>query len=238
MPHKPLLILKTGSTVPAIHRRRGDFQHWFIDAMSLAADDVRTVDAQADELPANDTHRGIVITGSAAMVTEQADWMRHAEEWLVEAVERGLPVLGVCFGHQLLAHALGGGVGPVRGGREIGTVEVKLERAAGEDLLLHGLPTRFAAQTTHEEAVLELPQSLVRLARTEKDDNAAFNVPGKRVWGVQFHPEFDADIMRGYLEGRRDALAREGLKPDRLLAEVHEAPVARRILHRFAALAR
>lgn len=239
MPHRPILILKTGSTLPAIRALRGDFELWFADAMSLAADDWQCIDvSQGGELPDAGHFRGVVITGSPAMVTQRDPWSEAAARWVSAAVERGLAVLGVCYGHQLLARALGGEVGPSPGGREMGTVELSLTRARREDPLLHALPDRFPAHMTHEESVLRLPPGLSSMGATKQDPNSVFSVPGRRAWGVQFHPEFDAGIMRSYIEGRRGTLEGEGRKPDRMLEQVRETPDARSVLHRFAALSR
>lgn len=239
MPHRPILILKTGSTLPGIRARRGDFDLWFADAMALAAGDWECIDVSRGEEPEDAAlYRGVVVTGSPAMVTRREAWSEDTARWLGDAVERGLAVLGVCYGHQLLAHALGGEVGPSPGGREMGTVEVCLTRARREDPLLHALPGRFPAHMTHEESVLRLPPGLSSMGATEQDPNAVFSVPGRRAWGVQFHPEFDAATMKGYLEGRRETLEREGLKPDKLIKQVTETPEARSVLHRFVALCR
>lgn len=239
MPHRPILILKTGSTLPSIRARRGDFELWFSDAMYLAADDWECVNVAKDRaLPDAGEYRGVVVTGSPAMVSHREDWSERAAGWLADAVERGLPVLGVCYGHHLLAHALGGRVGPSPGGREMGTVNLKLNRSKREDLLLHALPDEFPVHMTHEESVLKLPAGIASMGATEQDANAVFGIPGKRVWGVQFHPEFDAAIMRSYIEGRRETLEGEGRDPDRMLKAVTETPAAREILHRFVAVAR
>ena len=145
-------------------------------------------------------------------------------------------MLGICYGHQLLAHALGGRVAPNPRGREIGSVEVETLPAAREDPLLCGLPERFIAQATHVESVVELPVPATLLARSRGDPHQAFRV-GALAWGVQFHPEFDTDVIRGYLEARREILRREGRDPEALLAEVRESAGAGSLLRRFAALA-
>jgi GMP synthase (glutamine-hydrolysing) len=170
------------------------------------------------------------------MVSERAAWSERTAAWLRDALRAELPLLGICYGHQLLAHALGGRVERNPRGREIGTVEVEALPEAREDELLGALPGRFAAQATHVESVLALPEGARRLATSRGDPHQAFAV-GRRAWGVQFHPEFDADAIRGYLEARRELLAREGLDAARLLAGVRDDEAGAALLRRFAALA-
>lgn len=232
-----LLIVKTGETLPDL-RARGDFEDWITRGLGLAPADVDVVAPAAGEaLPAPDAPRGVVVTGSSAMVSAREPWSERTAGWLARAVGAGTPVLGICYGHQLLAHGLGGAVGPNPRGREIGTVEVRPTRAARGDPLLRALGAGALAHTTHVESVLALPPGAVRLAENEADPHQAFAV-GERAWGVQFHPEFDAAAIRGYLEARRDDLRREGLDPDALLARVRDTPTGPRLLSRFAALLR
>jgi len=147
-----------------------------------------------------------------------------------------VPVLGICYGHQLLAHAMGGKVGYHPGGREIGTVTIELTRAGQDDLLLGTLPDRFKAQVSHQQSVLELPANAVRLAANTFESNHAFRI-GRCAWGVQFHPEFSEAIVRQYIEARYAALKNEKLQPDLLLAATHPTPEASGLLRRFAELA-
>jgi GMP synthase (glutamine-hydrolysing) len=229
-------VVKTGSTLPAIRARRGDFESWIAGGMGLAPDGVEVVAvAEGAALPDPAATAGVVVTGSSAMVSEREPWSERAAAWLADAVRAGTAVLGICYGHQLLAHGLGGRVGANPRGREIGTIHLRMAPEAQRDALLCGLPERTLAHTTHLEAVLELPPGARRLAESDADPNQAFAI-GARAWGVQFHPEFDADVMRGYLEGRREVLRGEGLDADRLLSEVREAPEAASLLRRFAAL--
>ena len=137
----------------------------------------------------------------------------------------------------MLANALGGEVGDNPHGREMGTVDIELLPAATDDPLFAGLPGRFAAQATHLQSVLRAPDGAIVLARSALDGCHAFRWGGA-AWGVQFHPEFGSVHMRGYVRARADALAREGLNPARIAADVSAAPHARQVLRRFVRHAR
>lgn len=236
-PVKPLLIIETGQPVAAL-KRHGSFAHWIRVAAGLARDQAVAVDVQGGAvLPPASQYAGAIVTGSAAMVTERHDWSEATAAWLKQAVQDGLPVLGICYGHQLLAHALGGQVCDNPTGRQMGTVQVSASQAASDDALFGALPSAFSAQATHVQHVATLPSQAVALAHTPLDANAAFRV-GEHAWGVQFHPEFSAQHMRGYVQARADALRREGTCPTQLAEQVSAAPASRRLLQRFVRLAR
>jgi len=169
------------------------------------------------------------------MVSHRESWSEQTAAWLRDAVERTTPVLGICYGHQLLAHALGGRVGPNPHGREIGTVRVQLTPEAADDALLAGFGGALLVHTTHSEAVLELPKPAVRLASSKADPNSAFSF-GTAAWGVQFHPEFDAHVMKRYIEERRELLVAEGINTDDRLNGVEESPDGTAVLRRFREL--
>jgi len=234
---KPLLIMKTGSTLASLRARGEDFHDWIIRELQVDPDQVHiTAVDEGETLPATADVSGVVITGSPAMVTDGAPWNDVAAEWLREAIAADLPVLGICYGHQLLAYACGGKVDYHPAGREIGTVDVSLMQASDTDPLLADLPAEFPAHATHSQSVLVLPANAVHLARSEHDDHHAFRV-GAAAWGLQFHPEFDAGIMKTYIEERASELREEGWDVDRLLAQVSDTPEATGLLSRFARLA-
>ena len=119
---RPLLLIQTGEAPDALHSRFGGFADWFREAMRIQPAQMQVV--RVDEgapLPAPHAIAGAVITGSAAMVTERADWSEHTAEWIRDAMTAQTPLFGVCYGHQLMAHALGGKVGWLPEGGEIGT---------------------------------------------------------------------------------------------------------------------
>ncbi len=227
----PFLILETGTPVAPM-RRHGGFPHWIRVAAGLRDEQARVADAAAGELPRARGHAGILVTGSGAMVSDREPWSEAAAAWLRAAVEDGLPVFGICYGHQLLAHAFGGKVADNPQGRQMGTVEVVPTPAAATDRLFREVSAPFRAQATHRQSVLVPPRDAVVLARTAMDACAAFRI-GEHAWGVQFHPEFSARHMQGYIAARAAVLRSEGLDPIAMHAAVRSAPVARGILRQF-----
>jgi GMP synthase (glutamine-hydrolysing) len=231
-----VLLMKTGETLAPLRAQGEDFEDWIRSGLGLSIEETPTVSVHmGDLLPPVSTLAGVVITGSPAMLTDGAAWNLVAVHWLRDALALGLPVLGICYGHQLLAHACGGHVDYHPNGREIGTVPVALTAAAFGDALLGGLPSRFLAYTSHSQAVLRLPDSAVLLGASAHDAHQAFRI-GERAWGVQFHPEFTARIMRTYVQVRHAVLREEGFDVDTLLRDVVETPAASAVLRRFAAL--
>lgn len=232
-----VLIVQTGATLPALHSRHGDFPTWFQRGLGLPDEEIAVVRVDAHEsLPALKRVDAAVITGSGAMVSARLDWSERTADWLRAAAQAGMPMLGVCYGHQLLAHALGGHVDYNPRGREIGTVDIQCLPAAADDALFGSSPSVFRAQATHLQSVLAPPSAAVVLARSALDDCQAVRY-APQVWGVQFHPEFSVAHMRGYLSERSEIVDMEGLDAQRLKRAVGASPHASALLRRFARIA-
>lgn len=231
-----ILIIKTGNTIPSLLAEQEDFEDWFIHGSGLDAE--RFVCCAVDRgeaLPAVEEVGATIVTGSPAYVTDLAPWNHVTADYLRLLHERQKPILGVCYGHQLLAWAFGGEVGFHPRGREIGTVEVKLTREAASDRLFAGLPGEFLAQASHQQSVLALPEEAVLLAANSFEPNHAFRL-GATTWGVQFHPEFSARVMSAYISERSEDIAREGIDVDTLLADVAVTADSAALLVKFVAL--
>ncbi len=233
----PFLIIETGRPLASL-TRYGRFPHWIRVAAGLDAGDTVVVDVTGGApLPPAAGFAGILVTGSAAYVTDHAEWSERSASWLREAVLAGIPVFGICYGHQLLAHALGGTVDYNPAGRESGTIELSLDPAAGDDPLFAGLPAQFPAHATHLQTVLQAPQGAAVLARSAQDNCHAFRW-GRQAWGVQFHPEFATHHMRGYVRARAQCIRQHGGCARSIERSITAAPLARQLLRRFVSQAR
>src|ERR1043166_2030380 len=140
--------------------------------------DVHGHEVKASELG---QYAGIILSGGPSSVYEAA--APHIDARIHEL---GVPVLGICYGHQLLAAALGGTV--ARGRSEFG--ESRLSVQPGNELF-DGTPGEQTVWMSHSDSVSGLPPSVQRLGSTQRCDTAAFADVGRRLYGVQFHPEVD-----------------------------------------------
>lgn len=157
--------------------------------------DLDAFDATASELPDLETVDGAVISGSRASTYWAEAWIDDLRAWLRDADEAGIPLLGVCFGHQILAEALGGTVSDM-GEYELGYQEI--ERREGCPLF-EGVDQRFTAFVTHHDVVTDLPPGAALTAENK------YGVQGYRredAFGVQFHPEFDRETAVDLIEDK------------------------------------
>ncbi|WP_233161295.1 MULTISPECIES: glutamine amidotransferase [unclassified Achromobacter] len=232
----PVLILHTGDPNPSLTQRFGGYAAFMQAAAGLDDADVRIVAVHLGERPDAPRHyRAALITGSPANVTDRAPWGEDTAQWLRQAAQEGLPMFGICYGHQLLAHALGGRVDYNPAGREIGTRQLE---CVADDPLLEGLPRAFPVQTMHEQTVVDLPPGAQVLARSAMDGRQLLRL-GPNIVSTQFHPEFAVDFMREHLRQYADLYAGEqidaGAVADDLRPTPESASLLRRFLHIYAA---
>ncbi len=219
--------------MPTVRARRGTFADLIVAAIGEHwQGDYRVVDVVADAPPPIDARAAYVITGSAANVPTREAWIVRAEAWLRDVVATGAPTFGICFGHQILAQALGGDVQRNPRGREIGTVSIERHARSDDEPLFEGLPARFEAQVTHIDSVVRLPPGAEPLAWSDREDYHAIRF-NPTCYGVQFHPEMDADVIRSYVETRREILEAEGFAVDALLTNIRDVDAGRRTLQNF-----
>ncbi len=238
---KTVLLLKTGTVAAPLMLQAGDYDRWFARAFGSRCR-LTIVQLHLRQRPPRPAPRydAVVMTGSSLSVTALEDWMKRAAEDLLSAAARRVPVLGVCFGHQLLGHAYGGRVVRNPAGRETGTVDVSLTPEGEEDPLFQGLPRRFAVQATHEDIVDRVPAGATPLAYNA---NTSFQAArfARGVWGVQFHPELSPGAMHALISTRAERLDAEGVarglprgeRVRQLFSRLAPSPAGPRILSNF-----
>ena len=186
-------------------------------------------DVPDGERPAVEKIDAAIITGSWASVYWDHDWITALKTWTEDALEGGLPVMGVCFGHQLLADILGGEV-VGRDKYELGYHT--LDRTA-DSALFEGVPWQFTALTSHSDDVVALPPGGEKLAENQYSLHAFRK---DRAFGVQFHAELDLETARRFVaqrepSGERTPDARETLTE----ANYEAATETKRIFDNFTA---
>lgn len=234
MPHKPLLIIQMGRPPEDLRQALGEQGDWMRAALDGLDLHVVVVNPEADDaLPAPDSIASAVVTGSWAMVTDREPWSERTAAWLRDAMAGGVPLLGVCYGHQLMAHAFGGVVDFHPQGREIGQHPITLSADARHDALLGSLPATFHANLTHEQTVLTPPPGAVVLGRSAHDPHQILRY-GPHALSVQFHPEFFPELMAACLVRRADTFKGEGFDVDAMMQSLETTKHARDVLRGFA----
>lgn len=138
-----------------------------------------------------------LLTGSRHGVYEEHDFIPPLEKFVRQAFAANIPIVGICFGHQLLAQALGGKVEKFKGGWSVGRVEYSLDETLGL--------TETPLHAFHQDQVIELPPGAKNLGSTDFCQHAAFAY-GDKALGLQPHPEFDDEFIDDLLEVRGHVL--------------------------------
>jgi GMP synthase (glutamine-hydrolysing) len=168
------------------------------------------------------------------MVTDKEDWSERTADWVRVVIDAGTPLFGVCYGHQLMSHALGGEVAYHPKGREIGVLPITLTPDAAGDVVLGDFPANFSVNLTHEQSVVRLPPGATVLGGSDHDPFQIVRY-GPRAMSVQFHPEFTPTIMNHCVARRTEVLSGEGFDVPALLAGLEPTPHALRLLRQFMA---
>ena len=224
-----VLLLQLGEAPEPVRRIHGPFATWYDrvwgDDPPLVHHDARAGGRGPDPRD----FAGVVVTGSAASLVAPEAWMDDAAAFVVRAADAGVPVLGVCFGHQLVGRAFGGRVVRNPRGWEIGSFDIEV--TVGDDLLFAGLAPRLRVNLVHQDMVEAPPSSGIRVLATNATTPIQALAFGDHVRGVQFHPEIDGTILRGYLDARRSLLTDQD--PDTLIAGAGDSPDGVAVLTAF-----
>ena len=191
-----------------------------LDAAGLPYRSLRAWDERIDWLEARDFAAIIPMGGNAHAWDEERVPALRAERLLLrDATERGVPVLGICLGGQLLARALGGAV-RTAAEPEIGWREIVPTENAREDPVFRVLDSRAGVYQWHHD-VFEPPPGSTVLASSEAAPNQAFRIDGTEAWGIQFHPEATPDLWELWIARHPAEVEEAGVDVEALRAAVY-----------------
>ena len=140
---------------------------------------------------------GVMIGGAGEYtVTKRYAWTDDLLALIRQIHDRDVPLFGSCWGHQLIALALGGTVITDPERAEFGCGFIELTDEGASDPLYEDVPRRFRANLGHSDRVTQLPPSAVELAFNASQPNQAYRIRGKPIYGTQFHTELDAERER------------------------------------------
>jgi len=230
-----VLILQMGHPPEYVRDRVGEQCEWFFDALAGHDYTITVLRPFLDEaLPTPDSFDIAVISGSWSMVTDKEAWSERVAAWVPEVIRSGRRLLGICYGHQVMAHALGGVVDYNPCGREVGIKTVTFTEQVRDDTFFIDAPASFAAHLSHEQSVISAPEEATVLAYSQQDGHQILRYAPNAL-SFQFHPEFTPQIMRACIERRRSQYLDEGVDVGALLDELSATPYATQLLLRFIA---
>lgn len=185
-------ILECGHTMPEIEATHGDFPQMFARLLDGNGFTFANYDAVNMQFPSsiNDCD-GWLLTGSKHGAYDDLPFIAPLEDFIREAYGAAVPLVGICFGHQIIAQALGGRVAKFKDGWALGLTDYQFD----------GVGT-LKLNAWHQDQVLDVPNGAKTIAGNAFCEHAAL-VYGTRAFSVQPHPEFKGDIIRNYTELRR-----------------------------------
>lgn len=222
-------------TFPRLSEVSGDVDAVIRSALSATNCDIVVVRVcEGETLWDAREFNAVLISGSPAMVGDPYPWIEHTVRWVHETYTHQVPTLGICFGHQLIAHALGGKVGRTAASVELNTATIERTATDAEDRLLSFLPRQFLAQAVHSEIVTEPPLGSRILARNDAGIQALQF--GPVTWGVQFHPELEDRHLR-VIQDERKGPVTPGMEAQANYAAVQRTDEVAKLFERFHRLA-
>lgn len=219
-PLKTLGILQAGRSPEEIIDRYPDYNQLFVNLLGEHSFEYRHWAVLDNVFPESvDDADAWLITGSRFGAYEPHTWIPPLEQLIIDIHAKGAPLVGICFGHQIIAQALGGKVEKFSGGWSVGRVEYTLDSTVFEGIPEHTTPL----MAFHQDQVTELPDGAVNVGSSHICEHAAL-VYDSRILTIQPHPEFDQAFVGGLLEARASTLPKDIV--DKANRDLHD-PIVR-----------
>lgn len=192
---------------------------------STVLEDTEKFDVTEKEFPENPD--AVLVTGSRHAVYEDRDWIDPLLD-KIEEFSHSVPVMGVCFGHQAVARALGGEVQHM-GEYEIGYRQIRL----GKSRIFDGMNSVEYPFSTHEDEVVEIPENFRKTAESDESIHG-FEHEQHHIYGIQFHPEFDLKKVNNIIDQKElSERKKQKLRDEAIRENHHQAEKTRKALNNF-----
>lgn len=223
-----LLYLANGPERDSVARLEERFSGWGLNVDKFWA--------FKDEFPASlSAYDGVYLSGSPHGAYEDIGFINREHGLIQEAAEMGLPMLGICFGSQILGSALCGRDQVFRRERcEIGYNDLDIAAPAGSDLLMSGLGRNVFMFVWHNDEVRAGHPDMTVLARTKICPNHIWRFRDRPIWGIQGHAELMETEAPIWFNLNRKRMENDGADVDQLVAEVQPTPQANDLVRKFA----
>ena len=178
----------------------GSAPEWIMSVFDNTPHNYKWIKSYAGETIELNEVDALILTGSPRSVYEELDWMKNLENKIRKLQSMEIPVLGICFGHQLIAKSLGGEVKLNPEGWELGAYPIQLTEDGMKSKILSGINDNDIVYQSHRDCITCLPNNAIKLAFNNKGIQA-FSI-NKYIYGVQFHPEFSWAVIKKYVSIR------------------------------------
>ena len=203
-----VVILSAGPGLPEIVEEYGHSSDWIPELLPDDEIEFSIRKIYENDFGNLDEADAWIITGSKYSVYDKCDWIEDLKIFVSKLISNNKPILGICFGHQLIAKCLGSEVKKNTKGWELGSYNIILSEAGKKHKLLDGLTDGDVVYESHQDVVCNMTKEMTELAVTGKA-NQSFSYNGN-TFGVQFHPEFSYDVTRKLMDLR----IQNGIKVD------------------------
>jgi len=194
---KDVLIIDCGPSLSGVSKHYGVAPEWIMESLKNKGCNFTWVKPYVGDKIQSNNADAWIITGSPCSVYNCEAWMVNLEEEMKNIQSSQIPVLGICFGHQLIAKCFGGTVELNPQGWELGAYPVQFTAAGKKSQLFSGMEENAIVYESHQDSVTVLPENAIELARNNKG-NQAFMIHDN-FYGVQFHPEFSWEVIKMYV---------------------------------------
>ncbi len=197
---KNVVIYSNGPGLPEIVKEYGHSSNWIPNIVNNNKVNFIIKKAYENDFDSDIKADAFILTGSKYSVYNKSPWIEELKKHVKKLIHENNYILGICFGHQILADCLGAEVIKNKLGWELGSYKINLSEKGLQSKLFNGFSKQEIVYESHQDTVINIPSNLDILASSKKS-NQSFSYNDK-IYGVQFHPEFSKEVTRKLMDLR------------------------------------